>query len=91
MDDLKHLYRKALVERIKALKAGRTALVAQEPTAASTIKHMGHTLKGSGGTYGFPDISKVAASVVDADQAQLLDRLDALLALVEEVAADESA
>ena len=86
MDDLNHLYRKALVERIRALKAGRTALVAQEPAAASTIKHVGHMLKGSGGTYGFPEISEVAATVVNADEDQLLDRLDALLALVQKIA-----
>ena len=89
MDDLKHLYRKALVERIKALKAGRTALVAQEPTAASTIRHVGHMLKGSGGTYGFPEISKAAATVVNADEDQLLDRLDALLVLAQKVADDD--
>ena len=42
-------------------------------------------LKGSGGTYGFPEISTAAAALDHAPEDQLLTRLDELLVIVEGV------
>ena len=86
MDNLEHLYRDALVGRIVALKAAQMVFEANQSGAAASIKEIAHMLKGSGGTYGFPEITTAAAALEHAPEEQLLTRLDELLVLMEGVA-----
>ena len=86
MDNLEHLYRDALVGRMIALKSARMAHAAGESGARATLKDLAHMLKGSGGTYGFPEITAAAAELEQAPEDQLLERLDELLVIVEGVA-----
>ena len=85
MDDLEHLYRDALVGRIIGLKATRAAFEAGESGAGASIMEIAHMLKGSGGTYGFPEITAAATALEQAPEDQLLERLDELLMIVEGV------
>jgi HPt (histidine-containing phosphotransfer) domain-containing protein len=85
MDDLRRSYRRALPGRIAALEAARAALCgtqAERDDARREVRRVAHSLRGSGGTYGFPEISAAAAAVEDASPPALLSRLDALIALL---------
>lgn len=86
MDDLKRLYREALVARIDALEVARQALLAEEPEVEDSIQRLAHTLKGSGGTYGFPEITEAAAALEAAEADQTMPLLDTLLGILREVA-----
>ncbi len=85
MNDLEYHYRDALVGRIIGLKATRIALEAGESGAGASIKELAHMLKGSGGTYGFPEITTAAAALEQAHEDELLERLDELLVFMEGV------
>ncbi len=87
MDDLKRLYREALAARIDALEAARQALLAGESEGVDSIQRLAHTLKGSGGTYGFPEITEAAAALETAEADQTIPLLDTLLGILREVAA----
>jgi chemotaxis protein histidine kinase CheA len=87
MDDLKAWYREGLAARIEALEAALTTLRSGAPEAHASIRRIAHSLRGSGGTYGFPEISAAAAAVEEADAADLASRLEALFATLRSVRA----
>ncbi|MBW3660759.1 MAG: response regulator [Gemmatimonadetes bacterium] len=87
MEELKSWYREQLVARIDALEAASAALreeVAGE--ARGTIRRIAHSLRGSGGTYGFPRITEAAAQVEEAADHELPARLENLLGVLRDVA-----
>jgi diguanylate cyclase (GGDEF)-like protein len=86
MDELTGQFLARLRERIASLAADRAAL-AHDAAARHRVRDTAHALKGSGGTYGFPDISAAAGAVESAEDAGLAERLDALLARLRDVAA----
>lgn len=85
MDELKQWYREALVARIKALEASRKELKEKFPEAIETIRRIAHSLRGSGGTYGYPKITDEATILEEAEPRNISTRLDALLAVLYEV------
>ena len=82
MEDLQHTYRQTLKRHIQALESARAALLAGDEGARKTIRQIAHNLKGSGGTYGFSEISSAAEALEHADKAEWLDYLDGLLDVV---------
>lgn len=72
-DDLRAHYRQALPSRIEALERARDA------GAQSEILAIAHALRGSGGTYGFPDVTAAAAAVEAATADEIADRTDELI------------
>ncbi len=86
MDDLKRLYRQALTARIDALEATRAAFLEGDTDAEDSLRRLAHTLKGSGGTYGFPQITEAAAALETADPDQVVELVDALLEILRDVA-----
>jgi HPt (histidine-containing phosphotransfer) domain-containing protein len=89
MDDLRRTFRQALSGRIAALEAARAVMGSDD--AASAVRRVAHALRGSGGTYGFPDITAAAAAVEDADEHDLAARLDELIALLRATATGSDA
>lgn len=53
------------------------------------MRRMAHALRGSGSTYGFPDVTAAAARVEEASEADLLGAVDGLLAVIRAVAEGE--
>ncbi len=89
MEDLKRHYRVALAKRIDALEPARVALLEGEPgAAADTIRQIAHQLKGSGSTYGYPEITAAAEALQNAPEKEILARLDALLVILRKVASE---
>ena len=86
MNELKEYYRNALHARIDALESARKGFLNKDSDASATIRRIAHSLKGSGGTYGYPEISDAADRVENADEADLLVELSDLVALMRNIA-----
>ena len=80
--DLKTFYRSALPARIAALRAACDAFGAGDAAAEATVRQIAHSLRGSGGTYGFPHISAAAAAVEQAMSGALQQRVDELIEIL---------
>lgn len=81
-DDLQTLYRQALPARIAALRDARDA------GANSDVLGIAHALRGSGATYGFPEVTAAAAAVESATADEIRARTDDLIAALEAVVAN---
>jgi len=86
VENLKPRYGAALTKRIDVLEAARVTLLKGEPGATDTIRQVVHQLKGSGGTYGYPEITAAAEALQNAQEKEILARLDALLVVLRKVA-----
>lgn len=82
MDELKSTYIQSLSERIKTLSASKNELETGGEAARKAIRSISHSLRGSGGTYGFPEISELAEKVELSSDADIPEALDALLRLL---------
>jgi HPt (histidine-containing phosphotransfer) domain-containing protein len=78
------IYRQALPGRIAELETARAGGGA---ASAEAIRRIVHSLRGSGGTYGYPQISEAAAALEAAPADEFGQRLDQFVALLEAVAA----
>jgi HPt (histidine-containing phosphotransfer) domain-containing protein len=86
MKELVRCYHKVLVKRIDALEPARADLLAGEPGAADTIRQISHQLKGSGGTYGYHEITVAAEALQNAQEKEIPALLDALLVILRKIA-----
>lgn len=78
-EDLQTLYRQALPARIAALDDAR----AKRDTDA--IRAIAHALRGSGATYGFPEVTAAASALESASPADVSARTDDLVAVLRSV------
>ncbi len=85
MDDLKSWYRGGLITPINALRIAQREL-SHNSDAVESIRRIAHTLRGSGGTYGFPEISDAALHLEEAPHAEVPASLIRLLRTLEEIA-----
>jgi diguanylate cyclase (GGDEF)-like protein len=90
MQDLKACYRQGLTARIGALESARRALREKAPDAVATIRRLAHALRGSGGTYGFPEVSEAARLVELAEEPGLEEEVERLLKVLRPIAAADS-
>lgn len=81
-EDLRTLYRQALPARITALETARGS------GAVDAIHGIAHALRGSGATYGFPQVTTAAGIVESAASDDLMARTDDLIAVLRSVMAD---
>ena len=88
MDDLKQFYRSALQARIEALETAATTLDADPAGAASTIRRLAHSLRGSGTTYGYPAITEAAEALEEAEAEQIPLRVRELVRTMKAAAAE---
>lgn len=64
--DFRTFYRDALASRASALRSALDGIEKTPEDSAAAIRRIAHALRGSGGTYGFPEISAAAGAVEDA-------------------------
>ena len=86
MDDLKAYYRGSLKNRIETLEAVRLSLSEGDSEAGESIRRIAHSLKVTGATYGFFEISRAAESLLAASPDALLDATEALTQTMHRVA-----
>lgn len=80
MSELRDIFREGVGAQIEALEMARDSI--QLPESEDTIRRVAHSLKGSGASYGFPEVTEAAASVENAPPGELLARLADLLILL---------
>jgi CheY-like chemotaxis protein len=88
MSDLRQYYRQAVIGRIAEIADALARRTAEPDIAAAAIRRAAHSLRGSGGTYGFPDVSAAAATTEDAPDSELDSTARALLAVLQDISAD---
>lgn len=88
MDDLKQFYRSALHARIEALETAATTMTADPAGALATIRRLAHSLRGSGSTYGYPQVTEAALAVEEAEPEDVPALLKHLLRTLKDVAAE---
>jgi two-component system, cell cycle response regulator len=86
MEDLKKWYRAGLATRMEALKAARREL-ARDSGALDSVRRLAHTLRGSGSTYGFPEVTEAAAALEDSASAGFDSALEKLLEVMRQICA----
>ena len=79
MEDYQKEYLNKLEPRIEALAAAETALTAGNMEAEASARRIAHTLRGSGGTFGFPEITRLAEAVEEAVPGDLQRSLTELI------------
>src|SRR6185503_19910084 len=80
MRELRAGYRNRLPTRIAALETALDGICRQDADAVEALRRIAHQLRGSGATYGFPEISQAARDVEEAGHPDLPAALRALLA-----------
>lgn len=85
MEELRTWYLDQLRPQLEALENARRALQGGAPGVGDLVRGIAHTLRGSGATYGYPEISEAASSLEDAPERQLLPALDGLIDVVERI------
>lgn len=71
MEDLQQFYRSAVGDQVAALERAIILFESGVANAEETIRQLAHTLKGSGSSYGFPEVSHAANLVERATVDQL--------------------
>ncbi|MDA0329980.1 MAG: response regulator [Gemmatimonadetes bacterium] len=76
---LQEWYRTAMLRRIDELRDLRAPLAAGAPEAYDAARKVGQALRGSGATFGYADLSAVAAIVETSSDADVLRRVEGLI------------
>ncbi|MEX2655662.1 MAG: response regulator [Acidimicrobiia bacterium] len=63
MDELQQYFRDSALDRLRALESLIPAVRRGDADAVSRVRGIAHSLKGSGASYGFPEVSESAAQV----------------------------
>jgi DNA-binding response OmpR family regulator len=71
MDDLQQFYRSAVGDQVTALEHALLQLESGSASAEETVRQLAHTLKGSGSSYGFPEVSFAAGIAERAPAGEL--------------------
>ncbi len=90
MNELRTWYRERLPARIAALESAREELDRPTADAVGSIRRLAHMLRGSGGTYGFPEVTESARQVEEAPAENLRSALAGLIETLQEVVQDAS-
>jgi CheY-like chemotaxis protein len=90
-EDLKSWYRGAMQRRLQELRGFRAPLLAGRPEAYDGARAVAQALRGSGATYGYPELSAVAGHVESAPDAAVLRRTEGLIERVRRLSAGEVA
>ncbi|NQT63288.1 MAG: response regulator [Candidatus Marinimicrobia bacterium] len=77
--EFQKIYLQKLGPSIEALLAAGKGLSRNFEESAISIRRLVHSLRGSGGTYGFPEISELSAATEDAPDDELAETLDRLI------------
>ena len=83
---LQDWYRTSMQERVRQLEELRPGLRRRDLAVMNHARDIGHGLKGSGGSFGFPAVTEAGAMVADSPDDALARRTEGLIALLRHVA-----
>ena len=89
-DQLRQKYLASLEEKAGVIKALWEQFLQGDRSVLPEIKRHAHSLKGSGATFGFAEISEFGRQLEEASDADLLDSVNGLLNLIGRVTANAS-
>lgn len=87
MDDLQQFYRNAVGDQVAALEHALLQLESGATSAEETVRQLAHTLKGSGSSYGFPEVSFAAGVAERAPAGQLWSKGKELVDILRSITA----
>ncbi len=90
-DQLKADYVKKIDGLVKALETASQSFQSGDPGAENSVRRIAHMLRGSGATYGFPEITEAAQSVEESADSDLLVELQSLLGVLRTASLDTQA
>lgn len=79
MRELRTWYRNRLPARITALETALEGLGRNDQESIATVRRTAHQLRGSGATYGFPEISEAAKSLEEAPEGAMAGCIGTLI------------
>lgn len=82
LSELQQWYRAAMGRRADELRELRPRLAARNGRARDQARKIGMSLRGSGGTFGFPEITNVAGLLETARDSDVLRRTEGLIRLL---------
>ncbi len=91
LDSVRSAYRRQLIHQTDALLVARKALLDGQSQVRASIQRIAHNLNGSGGSFGFPEVSTAARAVCDASDDSLYVAIDDLLAELRRAAVEPDA
>ena len=87
-ESLRRWYLDAMGRRIEELRALRDRIVAGDVSAHDAARRVAQELRGSGGTFGYPELSSVAALIETAPDTESLRRVEGLIEYLRRVRQD---
>ncbi len=91
MDDLQQWYRDRLSSRIEALQVAKKELLKGNPEVKESIRRIAHSLRGSGATYGFQQITDAGAELEEASDEVIQKKMERLIDVLSQVASKKKA
>lgn len=89
MQDLEEAYRRGVEPQLIRLLSVLPNLEAGEADAVQTVRNVSHQLKGSGSSFGHPEVTTLAAAVLAAPDSELAEAARPLISAIEEVLASD--
>jgi CheY-like chemotaxis protein len=89
MQDLEEAYRRGVEPQLIRLLSVLPNLEAGEADAVRTVRNVSHQLKGSGSSFGHPEVTSLAAAVLAAPDSELAEAAKPLISAIEEVLATD--
>ena len=87
MEDLQQFYRGAVGDQVAALQHALVQLESGAGSAEETVRQLAHTLKGSGSSYGFPEVSFAAGVAERAPTGELWSKGRELVDILQTITA----
>ena len=84
-EELRSSYLNSLKDKLEALEKAKDDYLNDELEAKDTLRSIAHKLRGSGGTYGFPELSELAGKLEDASSDSVVVHSDNLIELVRDL------
>ena len=85
MQDLIEAYRRGVEPLLDGLRSVLPDVRNGNDEAIATARGLSHQLKGSGSSFGHPEVTALAAAVLDTTDSDLAEALDPLIAALEDV------
>ena len=86
-EELKSIYLRGLVTKLEVLEMAKNDYVHDNPEAIDILRRVAHHLRGSGGTYGFPEVTEMAGMLEDSSSESVVTHADNLIELLKKLTA----
>ena len=84
-NELQSTYLRGLDAKLDTLNLAKRELLSDTEEAADTLRRVAHQLKGSGATYGFPQISEAAESVEESELEAIYFKTNRLIQILKKL------